>query len=975
MTSTDRSDPLVSGVDDVMITAELASRPSRAPEHESESRALALLAEEMASNPRGVLRKCAELVMELCKADSAGISILEPGGTSGILRWHAAAGGFAPNLHRTMPQEASPCGTVMERDRVLLFNEAERFFPALRDVEPRIYENLLAPWHAKGKAVGTLWAIHHTPEGRFDAEDARVLQSLARFAAAAVQMISALDEATAERNELEQRTKALHASEARLAAAIDLVGLSPYTWNPVTGALEWDARLKAMWGLPPDAHVDKAVFLSGIHREDRLRVEAAIAECIDPAGSGLYAIEYRVIGIGDGIERWVFSRGQTAFENGQPVGFTGAVLDTTTRKLAEEALHQSGERQAFLLKLSDALRPLANPVEIKTEAARVLGRHLGAGRAAYAEVEVDGAHLKVDRDYTDDVPSFAGRHPFESFGRAFVAGLRAGRTVSVADAEHDAQSDETERAAYAAGKIRAAVAVPLIKGGRLSAVLFLHFPAPQEWNAERVALVEETAERTWAAVERARAEASLRDSEERFRQFADASAAGLWIRDANSLEMDFASPAVGSIYGVQPDELLGDVKRWAALVVPDDRDEALAHLEAARRGETVIHEFRIQRPSDRAFRWIRNTGFPLEDADGCVQRIGGIAEDITAAKLAIEHQGVLLAELQHRVRNIMAVIRSMALRTADGAADVADYRSLLEGRLLALARVQSLLIREANAGGSLREIIASEVSAQAHRDDQFELDGPEIRLSPKVVEVLTLAFHELATNALKYGAFSVQDGRLSVSWKPFEKRGRMWLALDWTETGAPPREPSKRRGFGSDLIEGRIPYELGGMGKITLEQDGAHCRMEFPLKEGESILETDAPKPVTIFGGTLDMTNAPDLTGRKVLVVEDDYYIAGDTAAALRGAGAEVLGPCPDEDTTLSLFDSQMPTHAVLDLNLGGGGPKFAIARWLKERGVPFVFLTGYDQDVVPNELADVVRLQKPLPQRKVVEAVADLKA
>ena len=237
-------------VDDVLITAELASRPCRPPGYDAESRALGLLAQEMASNPGGVLQKCAELVIELCHADSAGISILEPGGTSGMLRWHAAAGGFAANLHGTMPREASPCGTVMERNRVLLFNEADRFFPSLRGVQPRIYENLLAPWHVKDQAVGTLWAIRHTPEGRFDAEDARVLQSLARFAAAAFQMTSALDEAKAERTELEQRTKSLHEIDARLQAAIALVGLSPYTWDPVTGALDWDARLKAMWGLP-----------------------------------------------------------------------------------------------------------------------------------------------------------------------------------------------------------------------------------------------------------------------------------------------------------------------------------------------------------------------------------------------------------------------------------------------------------------------------------------------------------------------------------------------------------------------------------------------------------------------------------------------------------------------------------------------------------------------------------------------------
>lgn len=210
------TDRLVREVDDVQITDKLASRLSRMPDYEAENRALGLLAQELAINPRGVLQKCAELVMALCRADSAGISILERGETSDMLRWHAAAGEFARNLHGTMPRDASPCGTVMERDRVLLFRDAERFFPALRGVEPRIYENLLAPWHVEGTPVGTLWAIKHTSEGQFDAEDARVLESLARLAAAAFQMTSALDEAKAERVQLEKRTTALHKAEARL---------------------------------------------------------------------------------------------------------------------------------------------------------------------------------------------------------------------------------------------------------------------------------------------------------------------------------------------------------------------------------------------------------------------------------------------------------------------------------------------------------------------------------------------------------------------------------------------------------------------------------------------------------------------------------------------------------------------------------------------------------------------------------------
>jgi PAS domain S-box-containing protein len=133
-------------------------------------------------------------------------------------------------------------------------------------------------------------------------------------------------------------------SEARLQAAIDLVGLSPYSWDPATGALEWDARLKAMWGLPPDSAVDYDRWLSAIHPEDRPYVEDAVRRCTDPNGDGVYHVEYRVIGITDSVERWISTYGRTVFENGLPVEFTGAALEVTESKRAEAALRESEER-------------------------------------------------------------------------------------------------------------------------------------------------------------------------------------------------------------------------------------------------------------------------------------------------------------------------------------------------------------------------------------------------------------------------------------------------------------------------------------------------------------------------------------------------------------------------------------------------------------------------------------------------------
>lgn len=245
----------------------------------------------------------------------------------------------------------------------------------------------------------------------------------------------------------------------------------------------------------------------------------------------------------------------------------------------------------------------------------------------------------------------------------------------------------------------ALISVPLFKAGEWVGALAVSKGQPRIWTEIDVRLVEDTAERIWAAIERGRAEHRLRRSETRFRQFAEAASDALWIRNAETLRMEWISPAFDSIYGFPREALLNDdPQRWAALIVPDDRAGALACIEEVKRGKAVMHEFRIIRVSDGAFRWIRNTDFPLFDEHGRIERIAGIAQDITEAKQSVEHQAILVAELQHRVRNILAVIRSVASRTGDSADSVEEYRDLFEGCIRALARTQTLLTRAVNAG-------------------------------------------------------------------------------------------------------------------------------------------------------------------------------------------------------------------------------------------------------------------------------------
>ncbi|WP_337270897.1 PAS domain-containing sensor histidine kinase [Oryzifoliimicrobium ureilyticus] len=443
--------------------------------------------------------------------------------------------------------------------------------------------------------------------------------------------------------------------------------------------------------------------------------------------------------------------------------------DITERKRAEILARQRGERQAFLLRLSDTLRALADEREIERTALGLIASHIGADRVYITGLDYGRGESHVTAEYRrEDLAPMVGNYRHVDFSE----GIRhiTGSTLVVQYIEDGTLSDAV-RQSLKTVHVRALICLGLGAGEKdMFWALTAATATTRAWTDNEIQLIEEATERTWTAIERARSETALRDSEARFQQFAKASAAGMWIRDAETLAMEYVSPAIARIYGVEPNAFLGDMTRWAALILPEDREVALRRIGEARHGEAVVHEFRIQRHDNGTFRWIRNTDFPLFDTQGRVERIGGLAEDVTEAKLLTEHQGVLLAELQHRVRNIMAMIRSTVVRSADGAVDVEDYRTSLAGRLLALARVQTLLTRQDNAGGSLRSILESEISAQAHSESQYELTGPDIMLSPKAVEVLTLAFHELSTNALKYGALSVSGGKIFVRWKLFEKR-------------------------------------------------------------------------------------------------------------------------------------------------------------------------------------------------------------
>jgi PAS domain S-box-containing protein len=328
------------------------------------------------------------------------------------------------------------------------------------------------------------------------------------------------------------------------------------------------------------------------------------------------------------------------------------------RARGEEALRRAAEADAFRVALADALRPLADPVDIQSEAARVLGEHLGVDRAFYMDVEEDGELFVVRRDYhVPGVPSATGRYPVDGFGPTLMAEIRSGRTLAVADVGAEPVLTDKERAAYAAVGVLAYAGVPLVKGGRCVAVFGIHQTTPRAWMPDELALIEETAERTWAAVERARAEEALRESEERYRTLFETMEEGFcvveMIFDAGGEPCDYrfeqTNPAFEKHTG-----LVGAEGKTARELVPDLEARWIEHYgRVASTGEPV----RFVDGSEAMGRWFDVHAFRL--GAGGSRRVAILFNDITERRRTEEERERFRRGAEGKQARLEAIMRQM----------------------------------------------------------------------------------------------------------------------------------------------------------------------------------------------------------------------------------------------------------------------------------------------------------------------------
>ena len=294
----------------------------------------------------------------------------------------------------------------------------------------------------------------------------------------------------------------------------------------------------------------------------------------------------------------------------------------------------------------------------------------------------------------------------------------------------------------------------------------------------------------------------------------------------------FANPAAEGMFGWTNDELRGE--RLHDLIHyqrPDGTPFAMCDCplgQVFETGESLrFHEDVFFRRDGSAVH--------VTCSNAAVQKDGAVAggvlivRDVTERREAERHRKLLVGELNHRVKNMLAIVQGIAHQSFRAEKSGPGYKAF-QGRLTALSAAHDLLTASDWRAASMRDVVRGAIRPFTRGEKQFALDGPEIELPPRIAVALAMAVHELATNATKYGALSAEGGRVTIGWESRDAgEGDRTLAFTWAETGGPAVEAPSRRGFGSRLIERSLASELGGSVSIEFRPEGLLCRVRAPL--------------------------------------------------------------------------------------------------------------------------------------------------
>jgi PAS domain S-box-containing protein len=319
-------------------------------------------------------------------------------------------------------------------------------------------------------------------------------------------------------------------------------------------------------------------------------------------------------------------------------------------------------------------------------------------------------------------------------------------------------------------------------------------------------------------------ERALRESEMRFRLLAT-NIPQLVFRSLSTGHRTWGSPQWEIYAGLSDLDSRG--VGWLDAVHPEDRDDTLEKWQDAQLTKEYYVEHRICRHADGQYRWHQTRARPVGDT-GSAEWVGTSA-DIHELRGLQDRQQVLLAELQHRTRNLLALVQAVARQTVKSSSSFSAFLQEFDGRLAALSRVQGLLARNDHGYLQLRGLLEAELCAHDPSDGRVTIKGDDVALGPNEAQALALALHELATNAAKHGALTQPDGRLEIEWTATQEPVGNRVVLHWHETGVvlPGDVASRRRGYGRELIERALPYQMDAKTKLEFQSDSVLCAIEI----------------------------------------------------------------------------------------------------------------------------------------------------
>jgi light-regulated signal transduction histidine kinase (bacteriophytochrome)/CheY-like chemotaxis protein len=331
-------------------------------------------------------------------------------------------------------------------------------------------------------------------------------------------------------------------------------------------------------------------------------------------------------------------------------------------------------------------------------------------------------------------------------------------------------------------------------------------------------------------------------------------------------------------------------------------------------------------------------------------------------------QRMLNEELNHRVKNILSIIKALVGHPVESDRSLSDYVGSLKGRIQALAFAHDQVIRGGD-GGSLLDLLEAELRPYMEGTRSVVLEGPRVWLDGRAFSVMALVLHEMSTNAAKYGSLSVAGGKLDVRWAMLSSGA---CEISWTESSGPPAMAPARSGFGSVLIGRSIPYELDGEAEVAYPASGVKARFMVPSQHLHADDETTAVRLGETDAQAQDRVATPQLGEMEFLLVEDQMLIAADVETMLAEHGIAKVTTAPSVAEALRRLKSFTPDVAILDVNLGSG-TSLPIAEELVRRNVPYIFATGYsDRSIIPSHLAAPM-VRKPYEATALITAVTTL--